>query len=86
MRKTYPAFAVRSAVTSALTNQFTRNLMISILMTGFDGTVLITAGRNVLDAFNEAPWLAAALGSAAAGMLMTLGRMWFLTFRNARAD
>jgi len=86
MRKTYPVFAVRSAVTSALTNQFTRNLMIAILMTGFDGTVLITAGRNVLDAFNEAPWLTAAFGLAAAGMLVTLGRMWFLMFRDARAD
>jgi type IV secretory pathway TrbD component len=86
MRKTYPALAVRSAVTSALSNQFTRNLMISILMTGFDSTVLITAGCNVLDAFNEASWLAAAFGLAAAGMLVTLGRIWLLTFRNARAD
>ncbi len=86
MRKTYPAFAVRSAVTSALTHQFTRNLMISILMTGFDGSVLITVGRSVLDAFDEAPWLAVAFGMAATGLLMSLGRIWFLTFRLARAD
>jgi hypothetical protein len=43
MPKTYSVFAVRSAATSALTNQFTRNLMISILMTGCDGSVVITA-------------------------------------------
>jgi len=86
MPKTYSVFPVRSAATSALTNQFTRNLMISILMTGFDGSVVITAGRSVLDAFDEAPWLAVAFGLAATGLVVTLGRMWYLTFRHARAD
>ena len=49
MRNSYSANAVRSAVTSALTNPFTRSLMISMLMTGFDGSVLIVAGRWVFD-------------------------------------
>jgi hypothetical protein len=86
MRNSYSANPVRSAVTSALTNQFTRNPMISMLMTGFDGSVLIVAGRCVLDAFNEAPWLAVAFSFAAIGLLITLARIWFLTFRLARAN
>jgi hypothetical protein len=86
MRNSHPADAVRSSVTSAVTNQFTRNLMISILMTGFDGSVVIAVGRSVLDAFDEAPWLAVAFVLAATGLVVTLGRMWYLTFRHARAD
>jgi hypothetical protein len=86
MRNSYSANAVRSAVTSALTNPFTRSLMISMLMTGFDGSVLIVAGRYVLDAFNEVPWLAVAFCFAAIGLLLTLARIWFLTFRPARAN
>ena len=86
MRNSYSANAVRSAVTSALTNPFTRSLMISMLMTGFDGSVLIVAGRCVLDASNEVPWLAVAFSFAAIGLLVTLTRIWLLTFRLARAD
>jgi hypothetical protein len=86
MRNSHPADAVRSSVTSALTNPFTRSLMISMLMTGFDGSVLIVAGRYVLDAFNEVPWLAVAFCFAAIGLLLTLARIWFLTFRLARAN
>jgi hypothetical protein len=86
MRKSHPADAVRSSITSALTNQFTRNLMISLLMTGFDGSVLIVAGRCVLDASNEVPWLAVAFSFAAIGLLVTVTRIWLLTFRLARAD
>ena len=74
MRNSYSANPVRSAVIS-LTNQFTRNLMISMLMTGFDGSVLIVAGRCVLDAFNEVPWLAVAFCFAAIGLLLTLTRI-----------
>jgi hypothetical protein len=86
MRNSYSANAARSAVTSALTNPFTRSLMISMLMTGFDASVLIVAGRYVLDAFNEVPWLAVAFCFAAIGLLLTLARIWFLTFRLARAN
>ena len=86
MRNSYSANPVRSAVMSALTNPFTRSLMISMLMTGFDGSVLIVAGRYVLDAFNEVPWLAVAFCFAAICLLLTLARIWFLTFRLARAN
>jgi uncharacterized membrane protein YcjF (UPF0283 family) len=84
MRNSCSANAARSAVTSALTNPFARSLMISMLMTGFDGSVLIVAGRWVFDAFNEVPWLAVAFCFAAIGLLLTLARIWFLTFRLAR--
>jgi hypothetical protein len=76
--------AVRSAAVSTLTNQFIRRFAISALLTGFDGSVLIASGRAVFDAFNETPWLTVAFVFAAVGLLLTLGRIWFLTFRQAR--
>jgi len=40
----------------------------------------------VFDAVYEAPWLALAFVFAAFGLFLSLGRMWFLTFRQARVD
>jgi hypothetical protein len=85
MRNTAPLAAVRSAVVSTFANQFIRRFVISALLTGFDGSVLITSGQAVFDAYNEAPWLMVAYVVAALGLLLTLGRAWFLTFRQVRA-
>jgi hypothetical protein len=86
MRNSEPLAAVRSAVVSTFTNQFIRRFAISALLTGFDGSVLITSGQAVFDAFNEAPWLTVVFVLAAFGLLLTLGRIGFLTFRQARID
>jgi hypothetical protein len=84
MRNSAPFTAVRSAVVSTFANQFTRRFAIAALLTGFDGSVLVTSGQAVFDAFNEAPWLTIAFAFAAFGLLLTLGRIWFLTLRVAR--
>ena len=86
MRNSAPLAAVRSAVGSTFANQFIRRFAIAALLTGFDGSVLVTSGLAVFDAFHEAPWLALAFVFAAVGLLLTLGRIWFLTFRQARVD
>jgi hypothetical protein len=81
-----PLATNRSAVVSTFANQFVRRFVISTLLTGFDGTVLVTSGQAVFDANNEAPWLTVAFVLAAVGLLLTLGRAWFLTFRQTRVD
>jgi hypothetical protein len=86
MRNSPPLAAVRSAVVSTFANQFIRRFAIAALLAGFDGSVLVTSGLVVLDAVHEAPWLALAFVFAAFGLLLTLGRIWFLTFREARVD
>ena len=86
MRNSPPLAAVRSAVVSTFANQFIRRFAIAALLTGFDCSVLETSGLAVFDAVHEAPWLALAFVFAAFGLFLTLGRMWFLTFRQARVD
>ena len=84
MRNPNPVAAVRSAVVSTLTNQYVRRLLLSMLFTGFDGSVLLTAGRYVYEAAPLEPWLAFAFAALAVGLLITLGRLWLLTLRTAR--
>ncbi len=86
MPNSAPLAAVRSAVVSTFANQFIRRFAIAALLTGFDGSVLVTSGLAVFGAFHEAPWLALAFVFAAVGLLLTLGRIWFLTFGQAHLD
>jgi hypothetical protein len=79
MRYPYSLAAVRSVAVSTLTNQFVRRLLLSIMITGFDGSVLITAGQAVLTVASEAPWMTAAFSTLSLLMLATLARIWFLT-------
>lgn len=84
MRNSDPVAAVRSAIVSTFTNRFIRNVAISTLFTGFDGSVLISSGQAVYDARNDAPWLAVVFVFVAFTLLVTLGRIWFLTLRRVR--
>src|SRR5258708_2847575 len=86
MRNSTPLAAVRSAVVSTFANKFIRRFAIAALLAGFDGSVLVTSGSAVFDAVHEAPLLALAFVFAAFGLFLTLGRIWFLTFRKARVD
>lgn len=86
MRNSDPLAAVRSAVDSTLSNRFLRSVAISALLTGFDGSVLVSSGQAVYDARNDAPWLAVAFVFAAAALVATLSRIWFLTLRRTRLD
>jgi hypothetical protein len=84
MRDSYPVAAVRAAATATFTNQYVRRLLVASLLTGFDGSVLLTAGGNVYEAASLMPWLAFVFGVLVVGLLFTLGRVWLLTFRVRR--
>jgi hypothetical protein len=86
MRNSDSVAAVRSAVVSIFTNQFIWKFALSALLTGFDGSVLVTAGQAVYEVRNDLPWLAIGFVFTAIALLVTLGRIWFLTFRQARVD
>jgi hypothetical protein len=83
MRDSYPVAAVRAAAVSTFTNQYVRRLLVALLLTGFDGSVLLTAGRDVYEAASLMPWLV--FGVLVVGLLFTLGRVWLLTFRVRRS-
>ena len=85
MRDSYPVTVARPTAVSTLTNQYVRRLLISILLTGFDGTVLLTTGRDVYEAASLMPWLAFVFAVLAVGLLLTLGHVWLLTFRARRS-
>jgi hypothetical protein len=80
MHTSNPLAAARPVVTSILTNQLVRRLLLSILITGFDGSVLVTAGKEVLDVAPEAPLMSIAFLILGLLLLVTLARIWFLTF------
>jgi hypothetical protein len=81
-----PIAAVRSAVVSTLTNQFVRRLAISLVLTGFDGSVLAATLPAVYAASAYLPWLAIGFACLIFGLLATLARVWFLTFRYRRLE
>ena len=85
MRNPYPVTVVRTAAVSTFTNQYVRRLLVSILLTGFDGSVLLTAGRNVYEVASLIPWLAFVFVVLVSGLLFTLGHVWLLTFRARRS-
>jgi hypothetical protein len=85
MRDSHPVTAVRAAAVSTFTNQYVRRLLVAILLTGFDGSVLLTAGRNVYEAATLMLWLAFVFGVLVVGLLFTLGRVWLLTSRVRRS-
>ena len=82
MRYPYPFTVVRSAVVSILTNQFARRLTISVLLTGFDGSVLLAVLPTVREASEYIPGLATGFAVLVFGLVVTLVRTWFLTFRD----
>ena len=82
MRYTSPFTVVRSAVVSVLTNQFARRLTISVLLTGFDGSVIFAVLPTISEAAKHNPGLAAVFAVLGIGLAATLSRTWFLTFRD----
>ena len=82
MRYLYPFAAVRSAVVSIFPNQFIRRLAISALLTGFDVSVLLAVLPTIREASKYVPWLATVFAVLVFGLIATLTRTWFLTFRD----
>jgi hypothetical protein len=81
MHYSYPFAVVRSAVASIPTNQFARRLMISILLSGFDGSVLLTVLPTIREASEKIPGLAMVFAVLVVGLVVTLVRTWLIAFR-----
>jgi hypothetical protein len=86
MRYPYPFAVVRSAVVSILTNQFARRLTISVLLTGFDGSVFFAVLPTMSEASKYIPGLAMVFAVLVVGLAATLTRTWFLTFRDRNLE
>jgi hypothetical protein len=86
MRYRYSFAVVRSAVFSIFSNQFIRRFAISALLTGFDGSVLLAVLPTAREASKYVPWLATVFAVLVLGIVATLARTWFLTFRERNVE
>jgi heme/copper-type cytochrome/quinol oxidase subunit 4 len=57
-------------------------LAISALLTGFDVSVLLAVLPTIREASKYVPWLATVFAVLVFGLIATLARTWFLTFRD----
>jgi hypothetical protein len=55
-------------------------------MTGFDGSVLFAVLRSISEASKYIPGLAMVFVVLVIGLVVTLARMWFLTFRHTNPE
>ena len=80
--------AVRSAVDSTFANHFSVRLIVALMLTMFDGTVLATCGPYIVtaSALSYQPGLVLAFTTLIVGLLITLARVWALTFRNTPSE
>jgi hypothetical protein len=86
MRYRYSFAVVRSAVVSIFSNQFIRRFAISVLLTGFDGSVLLAVLPTARAASEYVPWLATVYAVLVLGLTATLARTWILTFRGRNLE
>ena len=73
---------VRSPQRAQFSKQFILRFAISLLLTSADADVILTFAPSVFSALFNAPILRAALAILILGMIVSLARMWFLTFRD----
>jgi hypothetical protein len=76
-----PITAARDAIVSMFSKQFILRFAISLLLTGVDADVVLTFAPSVFTALLNAPILRAAFAILILGLIASLARMWFLTFR-----
>lgn len=77
-----PITAARAAIVPMLSKQFILRFVISLLLTGADTDVVLTFAPSVFTALFNAPILRAAFAILILGLIASLARMWFLTFRD----
>jgi hypothetical protein len=77
-----PITAVRAAIVPAFSKQFILRFAISLLLTSADADVILTFAPSVFSALFNAPILRAAFAILILGLIASLARMWFLTFRD----
>jgi hypothetical protein len=77
-----PITAVRAVIVPAFSKQFILRFAISLLLTSADADVILTFAPSVFSALFNAPILRAAFAILILGLIASLARMWFLTFRD----
>src|ERR1039457_4370338 len=77
-----PITAARAAIVPTFSKQFILRFAISLLLTSADADVILTFAPFVFSALFNAPILRAALAILILGLIASLARMWFLTFRD----
>ena len=77
-----PITAARAAIVPMLSKQFILRFVISLLLTGVDADVVLTFAPSVFTVLFNAPILRAAFAILILGLIVSLVRMWFLTFRD----
>jgi len=77
-----PIPAARAAFVTTLSNQFICRFAISLLLTGVDIEVVLAFAPSVFTTILNSPILRAAFAILVLGLIASLARMWFLTFRD----
>jgi hypothetical protein len=77
-----PITAARAAIVPTFPKQFILRFAISLLLTSADADVILTFAPSVFSAIVNAPILRAAFAILILGLIASLARMWFLTFRD----
>ena len=73
--------AARAAIVPTFSRQFILRFAISLLLTSADADVILTFAPSVFSALFNAPIRRAAFAILILGMIVSLVRMWFLTFK-----
>jgi hypothetical protein len=76
-----PISSARAAIVPKLSKEFILRFAISLLLAGVDADVVLTFAPSVFTALFNAPILRAAFAILILGLIASLARMWFLTFR-----
>jgi hypothetical protein len=77
-----PITAARAAIVPTFSKQFILRFALSLLLTSADADVILTFAPSVFSALLNAPILRAAFAILIIGLIASLARMWFLTFRD----
>jgi len=78
----HPITAVRATIVPTVSRQFILRFVISLLLTSADADVILTFAPSVFSALFNAPILRAAFAILILGLIVSLARTWFLTFRD----
>jgi hypothetical protein len=77
-----PISSARAAIRPMFSKRFILRFAISLLLTGVDADVVLTIVPSVFTSLLHAPFLRAALAILILGLIVSLARMWFLTFKD----
>jgi len=77
-----PITVARAAIVPTFSKQFVLRFVLSLLFTSADADVILTFAPSVFSAIVNAPILRAAFVILILGLIASLARIWFLTFRD----